>query len=379
MLTLLLSTAFAEEPAAAVEEAPTDEELHELEARALYKVALELMDLGQYPEARIVLTRIGTDYGDSAIAPKAAEMYALLDTMEPAGRDEAARARAELAIDQALASAAFFGFLVPASTFQPSEPLVPVTMGLAGLGAGIGGGLYLGRSMEPSQGQVMSLFTGEWLGAANGLALSAVNPPRDYRGVYRYTTAGFVAGAASGLAVAHYVEPTGGQVAMVNSGAMYGAYLTGWSFAYWYEEDRRWSDERRVFVRMAVGTDLGAALGAVAAWRFPVSRGRMNVINLAALTGTAAAAGVAFLVDYYSYGFDVGPTGAMIMSGSALGFGTGVLLTMRMDGGREVASASGVLLERRDGRWAVGVPSAVLLPDPEGGLGVSVAVARGRF
>jgi len=357
----------------------SDEDLAELEARALYKVALQLMDLGQYPEARVVLTRIATDYPDSEIAPKAAEMYALLDTLGEAGPDRAAMARAEFAIDQAVASAALFGFLLPASTWQPSEPLVPVSMGLAGLGAGIAGGLTAARIYEPTQGQVMSVFTGEWLGAANGFAASAVNPPRDYRGVYRYTTTGFVGGAVAGAAVAHYVSPSAGQVAMVNSGAMYGAYVTGWSFAYGYDFDRRWSDERRVTLRMALGTDLGAALGAVLAWKYPMSRARVNVVNLAALTGTAAGAGVAFLINFYSYGLDVGPTGAIIMSGTAAGLCSGVLLTLGMDDGRQVASASGVLLERRDGRWAVGVPTPVVTARPGGEWAAHVALAQGTF
>jgi hypothetical protein len=357
---------------------PSDEELHELEARSLYRMGLQLIDYEQLPEAEAVLRRVVDDYGDTEVSAQAAEMLAILETMEPGGLDPAALARAELAIDQAIAGAAFFGFLVPASTWQPSQPLGPVAMGLGGLGAGIGGGLVLGRKLQPSTGQVMSLFTGEVLGAANGAVLSSIDPPRDYRGVYRYTTAGVLLGAGSGVAAGIFLDPTPGQVSMVNAGALYGTCLSAWSFVF-FPGDGNLSN-KAISLRLLAGTDLGALAGGLLAWRFPVSRARMNVIHLSALTGTAVAGGSVLLIDWYGRnGMDEVPMAAMVVSGTALGAGVGALLTMNMSPSARFASASGVLLERRDGRWAMGVPMAMVAPDAQGGVAVNVPLAAGRF
>ncbi|MCP4810651.1 MAG: hypothetical protein GY913_18450 [Proteobacteria bacterium] len=386
LLSLLLFIGIAsasEAPAIDVSDAPSDAELHDLESRALYRVGLELMELGQYPEARIVMRRILLEYPDTEAAENAVDMLASMEGLTGGrGVDSGALARAEFAINQAITSAAFFGFLLPASTWQPSAPLVPVSMGVAGMGAGITGGLLAAKRFDLSTGQVMSVFTGQWLGAGNGLVASAINPPRDYRGLYRYATGGMLLGTAAGSAVAWKLDPSAGQVAMVNAGAAYGAYLTGWSFAYFFDddgEDRTWATSRRVALRMGIGTDAGAALGLAAAYLIPVSRGRMNVITLAGLTGTAAAGAVAFLVNFYSYGLEIESVGAIILAGGAAGLGTGAVLTRKMERDAGYASASGVLIERVDDRWAFGVPMAMVTPAPEGGMQVSVPLASGRF
>lgn len=314
----------------------TDEALHDLEARALYQAGLQLMVNQAWDEAELVFLQIVRDYPDTETADRAQtqlDTLALVDRRD--GMDPAAKARAELIIQQAVTNAAFFGFLVPASTWQPSQPLGPVAMGTLGMGVGIASSAILSKRYEPTQGQVMALFTGQWMGAANAFTLSSVNPPRDYRGVYRYVTAGTVLGSAAGVAAGHYLQPTAGQVSMVNSGALWGLYLGAWSYAYidapdWDNANRN----RNIALRMTAFGDAGALVGAALAWRLPISRARMNLGNLGALAGGLLGGGAALLFDFYSpYGLNNPEQfyGAVIIPMTAVGGFSALLVTRSLD------------------------------------------------
>jgi hypothetical protein len=327
----------AEAPAVA-----TDSELHELEARALYQAGLQLMVDQAWDEAELVFLRLVQQYPDTEMADRA---QAQLDTLalvdRRGGIDPNAKARAELIIDQAVVNAAFFGFLLPASTWQPSQPLGPVGMGTLGLSAGIVGGVVASKRYEPTQGQVMALFTGQWMGTANAFTASSIKPPRDYRGVYRYMSAGTVLGAAGGAAAGHFLEPSAGQMSMVNSGAVWGLYLGGWSYAYLEAPD--WDNanrNRNNALRMTAFGDLGALSGALIAWKFPISRARMNLGNLGAVAGGLLGAGGAVLFDFYSpFGLSNPEQfyGAIIVPMTAVGGFSAVLLTRSLDEDRLAA------------------------------------------
>ncbi len=365
LLLLILPALAAEAPAPAApvvaptQATPSDADLYELEARALYQVGLQLVINQAYDEAELVFQRILVEYPTSTVSPGAQgqlDALALLDRQ--GGIDPAAKARAELIIDQAIINAAFFGFLLPASTWQPSQPLGPVLMGTAGLTAGIVGGFAVSRTYEPTQGQVMALMTGQLLGTGNAFTASSINPPRDFRGVYRMMTWGTVLGTAGGAAAGHYLKPSAGQVSMVNSAALWGAYLCGWSYAYWQPE---WDDanyNRNIALRFTAFTDAGALAGALLAWRFPVGRARMNLGNLGAIAGGLLGAGGALLFDFYSpVGLDDPAAfyGLIIVPMTAMGGVSAILLTRGLDEDRVAERWQGLELNAAVGPNGVGV------------------------
>ncbi len=338
---------------------PTDSELHELEARALYQVGLQLVIQQAWDEADVVFQRILADYGDTAIAAQAEEQLASLEQLSKAsGMNPAARARAELIIDQAILSAAFFGFLVPASTWQPSQPLGPVALGAAGLSLGIVGSVAASRHYEPTQGQVMALFTGQWMGTANGFTASSINPPRDFRGVYRSVTWGTVLGTAGGAAVGHFLHPTAGQVSMVNSAALWGLYLAGWSYAYWQPDHSSPNINRNLALRFTAFGDVAALGGALLAWKLPISRARMNLGNLGAIAGGLLGFGGALLFDFYSpYGLSDPAAfyGLIIVPMTATGGVAAILATRSLDQDRLTARWEGLEVHAAAGPNGVGV------------------------
>ena len=78
-----------------------DAELHELEARALYQVGLELVINRQYTEAKAVFQRIEQEYGDTPVAADAARQLqdlALLETRRRGLQNPASAARAAVPV-----------------------------------------------------------------------------------------------------------------------------------------------------------------------------------------------------------------------------------------------------------------------------------------
>ncbi|MFT5586097.1 MAG: hypothetical protein ACI9VR_003694 [Cognaticolwellia sp.] len=378
LLSLLSAPVLAKETPASPQTI-SDAELAELEARALYQVALQLVIQGDYSQARMLFERVGAEYPNSAIAPEAEEQIALLGTLETKGRglrDPAASARAELMITQTVVAGLFLGVALPGSTWQPSEPGPPVVLGLAGGAAGAVGSHFFAKEFQPSTGQVMSLFTGEVLGAANGFGLSAAFPPRDYRAAYQQALLGTLIGAGGGVAVAKYLDPDAGQVAAVNAGMLWGTYFSSMSFLLWEENNPRF-----VAMRVVGGADLGAGLGALSAHYFPVSRGRANVINLGGVAGTAVGGGIVLLANFYGGLYDQEPTAGILMASTGAGLATAALLTRNM-GESERASAAvpgGVLVGVYGDQVGFGVPLPTVAVTQEGELGVALQLAAGRF
>jgi hypothetical protein len=382
MLPLLLSLLSApvlaqESPATA--QTISNAELAELESRAMYQVALQLVIQGDYSQARILFERVGAEYPQSAIAPAADEQIALLGTLESKRRglrDPAASARAELMITQTVVAGLILGVAMPGSTWQPSEPGPPVLLGLAGATAGGVGSHFFAKEFQPSTGQVMSLFTGEVLGAANGFGLSAAFPPRDYRAAYQQALLGTLIGAGGGVAVAKYLDPDAGQVAAVNAGMLWGTYFSSMSLLLWETNNPRFTA-----MRVVGGADLGAGLGALSAHYFPMSRGRANVINLGGVAGTAVGGGIVLLANFYG-GLDAQePTVGILMASTGAGLATTAFLTRNM-GEAERASAAvpgGVLVGVYGDQVGFGVPLPTVAVTQEGELGVALQLAAGRF
>lgn len=364
MLSLLLwgGLAWADAGDEAQEEAPagdesltsagiTQEELHALEAASFYKIGLELVARGSFAEAQAIFQQVVSRYPETPVAAGATEQIAALESLAGAGGTKAPRGGldgvTELVINQAIAMPLVMGLLLPGATFQPGEPLVPVVMGMAGMGVGIGGALVLDKYRPVDTAFAMSLFSGEWLGALNGLTVSAKWPPRGYRGLWAEMLAGTVVGAGAAVAADQYWDVSPGQVSALNSGAVWGAYLGFMSQIFGSSDS-----SADVLVRTTLFVDGGAALGAYLGTQFEPSRGRVNMITLSGLAGTAMAGGATVLLNYYGNLYEAEPTAALLMGGSAAGLGLGTFLTRNYDenrGGVALASLQMAPLVSTDG------------------------------
>ncbi|MEC7242470.1 MAG: hypothetical protein VXW32_14640 [Myxococcota bacterium] len=370
-------------PAAAL---PTEEELHRLEAASFYKIGLELVSDGRFDEAEIVFESIRTTYSDTDLLPRVSaqlEALALLKADKPrvddAALQEAARQAAvayeeegwaELAINQGLAMPGIVGVLLPGGTFQPGEPAVPVTMAMAGLGLGVGGAYLLDRHYDMDRGHAMAIFTGEWAGLMNGYLASAIAKPRDYRGHWRYMLGGTLVGGTAGAAAGHYLDLSSGDMALINTGGLWGG-VVGLTSLYYLEAN----DDAASYIRFAGAVNAGMAIAAGLTRRWSPSRKQMAVINMSAVAGAALGVGTAFMgVEYGSWNYESYP--AVVLTSGVIGAAVGGYLTGRNG---QSDSALAALWERGQRRWSLGVPLPTVIRGTSGTQGVGVSFANGRF
>ena len=353
--------------------------LHRLEAAAHYKVGLELVTQGRYDEAGVRFSEVVERYSDTDIKARAEEQIRLLGSLQE-GRiprsvvDQKAYEEegwAELAINQGLAMPLILGFLLPAGTTQPEEPGIPVALGMVGLGVGVGGSYLLDQKIGITRGQAMAVFSGEAVGFLNGYMLSAITQPRDYRGHYRYMMAGTLLGGAGAVALDHYLELDSGQMAMANSGALWGAVL-GLTSMVFFEVN----DDADVWIRLVSALDLGLVTGALLTQKWDISRKRMGVINLSAVAGAGLGLGFGFFGSFYGNMDEESFT--LLMLGSTAGgalLGAYLSRNMDADGGDKISA----LLRLNDGGWEFGTPLPTPMFTPDGGMGLGVSLAHGRF
>ena len=325
----------------AVEETPVESEeslratLHKLEAASFYQVGLELVIQGAFSEAEAIFQQIIERYADTEYGGSAAEQKAALDLLSPehgaqqrvglGSPGESMTGVMELAVSQGLVMPVILGVLLPGATFQPEEPLAPVGLGMLGIGVGVAGAQLLNR-VEPVDTQTaMAILSGELIGGLNGLAISAAWPPRSYRGLWTETLVGTLVGGGAAYAASRKFEITPGEIAAVNSGALWGTYFSLMSQAFVYSED-----DRGLLLRTMAGLDMGALLGGGLGRLYRPSRGRVNVVTLSGIAGTAIGGGVSLLADYYGDGYlDDSAVAVIIGGGSVLGMGVGAYLSGR--------------------------------------------------
>tara|TARA_B110000037_G_scaffold203991_1_gene247559 strand:+ start:146 stop:1348 length:1203 start_codon:yes stop_codon:yes gene_type:complete len=360
---------------------PDEAAIRELEGAALYQVALELISQGRFGDGEIVLNRVISDFADTTFSPRAAIMMAEIENMAdtltavlltPVDTGPAS-GRTELTLGQGLILPAVMGVLVPGSTFQPDEPLMPVLMGFAGLGLGVAGSMYADDRLQVTEPQAMALLEGELLGLLNGMVLTSITQPRDYRANYQQILGGFVVGAGAGVAAGYYLEDmTSGDVAMVHHGALWGGWLSAMSLLM-LETDT----DVGTFQRMVFSADAGAILGGILSTRVDISRKRANIITLSGVAGTFVTGGLLTLGAFYANLQSNEVVGSSMVAGSLLGAGVGAWLT-REDSG-DASVASGTLIGLEDGDWLFGAPTPTIMPDSEGGLAFGLSLARGVF
>jgi len=358
------------------EVAVTEEMLHRLEAAAFYKVGLELVGEGRYGEAAVLFENLISTYGDTDIAPRAQTQWDNLTQLAAGGMEDPQvlaaayeeKGWAELAINQGIAMPVIMGFLIPAGTTQPDEPAIPVTLGMLGLGVGVGGAYYLDKHYALDRGHAMAVFTGEWAGFLNGVMASAILQPRDYRGHFRYMLGGTLLGGGLGAASGHYLDFESGDMALLNTGALWGGILGMTSFVFAEPE----TDEG-VYIRSIVALDLGLAAAALISTKWNPSRKRMAVINMSAIAGAGLGLDFGFFGAYYGDLEEEGFTLIMVAS-SATGAAVGVYLSRDRDG-----EALGSLLNLNQGRLVLGAPVPTPMVGPAGSKAFGFSLANGRF
>jgi hypothetical protein len=365
----------AEEPAVAP--AITEDMLHRLEAAAFYKVGLELVGEGRYDEASVLFEKLIGTYGDTDIAPRAQEQWSNLELLQSGGVDDLVvqakayeeKGWAELAINQGIAMPVIMGFLIPAGTTQPEEPAIPVSMGMLGLGVGVGGAYLLDKHYELDRGHAMAVFTGEWMGLLNGYMASAITEPRDYRGHYRYMLMGTLLGGGAGALAGHYLDISSGDMALINTGGLWGGILGLSSFVFVPPED-----DQGGIIRTVAAMDLGMAIAAAIGTKWKLSRKRMAVINMSSVAGAGLGLGFGFFGVYYGDLEEEGFTLLMLAS-SGLGALAGGYLSRDTEG----TSAVGSVLNLNEGKWALGAPMPSPIVGPDGSVGMGLSLANGRF
>lgn len=384
MLVLLLAALTRAQPCP---EPPTEAELHELEAAALYRVGLELMADGRFSEACDHWRRLSAGYGDTEWSERALQQLGDVELVASRGCAEglapqvaSARplrneGRTELMVSQAMVGPVLFGAFVPLAFELDGGPVIPVTLGLAGLGAGIGGTWAVTRHHPVSTGQAMTLYAGEVVGAWNGAWIAAASGS-EARGTFASMALGTVGGGGLGLAVAAALDPTPGEAALVRSGATWGLGFGATSFLLVPGDPDR---PRSVITRLGVATDLGLlgglALAHLTSSGEPLSRARVNLVNLSGYAGAATGYGLVVIAGQI---WDVSSQtiGVVAVSSSVVGLIVGTVLTRDVSG---PDLGSGVALVERSGdRWVVGAPLPTVVPSGEGWT-ASVQLAAGRF
>jgi hypothetical protein len=361
-----------------VEAAPavTEGVLHRLEAAAFYKVALELVGEGQYEEARILFEQLVATYGDTDIAPRAQTQWDNLGMLSNGNiADTAVLAAAyeeegwaELAVNQGIAMPVIMGFLIPAGTTQPDEPGIPVAMGMLGLGVGVGGAYYLDKHYSLDRGHAMAVFSGEWIGLLNGVMASAITEPRDYRGHFRYMLGGTLLGGGIGAVSGHYLDFDSGDMALLNTGAIWGGVLGLTSFIFVDSETEKGS-----YIRSIGAIDLGILAAALIGTRWDPSRKRMAIINMSAVAGAGLGVGFGFFGAFYGDMDEEGYT-VVVTASAAVGALVGGYLSRNRDG-----EALSSVLNLNNGKLALGTPIPTPMVGPAGHKAFGFSLANGRF
>lgn len=361
--------------------------LSPLEARAMYQLGLGLAAKQMWNEACAVYDRIADQHGDTEYATRAAEqrsMIAQMPGLSACGTAAFVSGRGfdlsgtsgdvELVVSQAIAGTAFGAGLPSLLIPNGMTGELVAASTLVGLGSGLAGSMLVSKKYDVTEGQAMAVFTGEYLGAWNGGALSAIlfpfGPPSPAAPL-QYAMTGFLVGGAAGTAAAIYLEPSAADMALVRSGASWGTGMAALSFTIFYGGEMRGD-----FTRLLVGTDLGLLTGVILADRIDVSRGRMNLINLSGYAGGVVAFGV--LGTLGLDGVESPVVGGSILVLSGVGLGVGAHLTRKMDL-TDHGGTAGVGAEYRDGRWRFGMPIPTVVPVRAGEYGIRLPLASGTF
>lgn len=183
-------------------------------------------------------------------------------------------------------------------------------------------------------GQAVAVEAGTFWGAYQGsvLALWVATSP----GTSSASTAGIAAGLlgggaavglTTGVLTAALVRPRAGQVALANSGALWGATAATFIWG-----ALRSGDGGLLVASQLIGLNAGLIAGVVASVFYPVSRPRMLLVDLGSLLGGAVFFGIGAAISSAGYYHDLDTfVGVLTPIGIAAGFATTLALTHRLD------------------------------------------------
>jgi hypothetical protein len=187
------------------------------------------------------------------------------------------------------------------------------------------------RDASITKGQARIIATGGLLGTFQGLGWAGLSDADGNRVVAAGVAAG-LAGVAIAIPLTHAVHFTEGHGEITNSAMWWG----GW-FGLVESEVTNRSDESEnsPLVDMLVGSDVGVLTGAIAGSGARLSEGRMRLINLSGVLGTAFGGGLILLAES-----DEGSTNMAILgAGSIAGLALGIHWTRNYDAGKDLAAA----------------------------------------
>ena len=185
------------------------------------------------------------------------------------------------------------------------------------------GGIRPGEATAVTSGAIW----GSYLGAMIGLAGSSSYGP--YNQVGELAHIGMLVGLGTGALVAVGAQPTSGRVALVDSAGLWAGAVGGFLSM---TVGNYGPSAQGVGVFEVVSVSAGLAVGAVLGHWYPVTRGRMFLVDVGTSLGGALSVGIAFLIPGpYGSGSSMSAVGALGAIGVAAGFVTSMALTHRID------------------------------------------------
>jgi hypothetical protein len=206
---------------------------------------------------------------------------------------EISSGRRQLLVFSTIASG-LFGAGALSSAFTGNDSVAGTIGGIVGVGAGFGGA-YFGIPHHISVGTSSYLIGASFIGAAQGGMLAAyycagATTSCEDNVVANVVLLSGVAGLGFAAATTNRVRLSGGDAALINSGALWGTVAGG---LFWSAFDRELEDSRLGAGLFWLGLTSGVVTGAALAARLDYSRGHVAIIDLGAIAGIIAGSALA--------------------------------------------------------------------------------------
>jgi hypothetical protein len=253
-------------------------------------------------------------------------------------------ARAELVLFQTLHGVVAGLELCQVIDCDDARPYAASLMSGGGLGLGLS---ILGTRQGVRAGHTAMMDSGVLWGAWNGFGVSQIRESNE-KALYASMLVGQAVGLGVGALAWNGPRPTAGQVATASAVGTWATLLT--AFVHGMTEFD--ASGRTIWTTLLLAGDAGLLAGAALAYRVPVSRGRVYLVNAGGILGLLAGS------IFVHYGEPSGPKIFVpLTAGTVLGLGLAIYSTRGWD-------------------LPANAPSLAVVPQAGGGLS---AVVGGRF
>ncbi len=283
------------------------------DAHEPYTEAFRALADGEWELAYDGLSVIQHDYPDTVYGRRASRHRARLDALGLSSRRHLdQRGRAET-VGFSVLYGAWAGLATTVIADDDDDEKTLVAGMMLGAPVALVTSLVATRGREVTRGQASLLRLGGYFGTWQGLGLAMLKDDIDTEAAIGAALAGGLAGMGIAGVAGSVSQPSPGQAALVNYGALWGTWL---SFAGTQVADI--SNGDGVLAATLAGGAAGLAAGALLATKTDMPEGRANLINLGGMAGTVMAAGALLIVHA-----DKQQTGmAVMMAGGVLGLVT---------------------------------------------------------